>query len=136
MSIDFKSRLKPEGSLVSGIAVAGSVWAIYSLNVGPVSTAHASDANHSALESSRKKAGYSAFIFVAGITLITRDANIGVLGFGSIVAMELNYRHAIMVSPVTGIMQPPAGADYVPAGGNVVNMSNAGATIDGPGYTS
>src|SRR5229473_2983163 len=88
----FKSILKPEGSVISGVALAGSVWAIYNMNVGPVSTAHASDANHGSLESSRKKAGYMAFLFVSGITLITRDANVGLLGFGSIVAMEFNYR--------------------------------------------
>jgi len=126
--MQFKSILKPEGSVVSGVALAGGVWAIYSMNVGNVSTAHASDANHMSLESSRKKAGYMSFIFVAGITLITRDANVGLLGFGSIVAMELNYRHAIMADSTTGQMVPPAGSGYTPASGNsVVNFSNAGA---------
>jgi hypothetical protein len=133
----FKSILKPEGSIVSGIAVAGSVWAIYNMNVGPVSQAHASDANHPANESSRKKAGYTSFIFVSAITLITRDANVGLLGFASIVAMEVNYRHAIMAHPVTGMMVPPAGSDYVPGGGNLQAVqSNAGANAPTTGYTS
>lgn len=131
----FRSILKPEGSIVSGIAVAGSVWAIYNMNVGPVSTAHASDPNHGSLESSRKKAGYTSFIFVAGVTLITRDANVGLLGFASIVAMELEYRHAIMANPATGQMVPPAGSSYTPAGGNVVDFADSGATRNGPGYT-
>jgi hypothetical protein len=132
----FKSILKPEGSVVAGIAVAGSVWAIYNMNVGSVASAHMTDANHSAPESARKKAGYTAFIFVSGITLITRDANVGLLGFASIVAMEVNYRHAIMVSPSNGEMQPPAGNPYQPAGGeNVVNFANAGANSPAtPGY--
>lgn len=135
--MDIKSRLKPEGSVVSGIATAGSVWAIYNMNVGPVSTAHASDANHGSLESSRKKAGYLAFLFVSGITLITRDANVGLLGFASIVAMELQYRHAIMANPTTGQMVPPAGSSYTPAGGqNVVDFSGAGMNSPAtPGYT-
>jgi hypothetical protein len=135
MDLFKRSVLKPEGSIIGGVAVAGSVWAIYNMNVGPVSTAHASDANHSALESSRKKSGYTAFIFVSAITLIAKDVNIGILGFASIIAMELNYRHAIMVSPTTGIIQPPAESSYTPAGGNVIDMSTAGATSDGPGYT-
>jgi hypothetical protein len=135
MAYKFRSILKPEGSIVSGIAVAGGVWAIYNMNLGPASTAQASDANHSALESSRKKAGYMAFLFTAGITLVTRDANVGLLGFGSIVAMELNYRHAIMADPITGIMQPPAGSSYQPAGGgNVVDFSSAGANAPAQGY--
>ena len=135
MDLFKRSVLKPEGSIIGGVAVAGSVWAIYNMNVGPVSTAHASDANHGALESSRKKSGYTAFIFVSAITLIAKDVNIGILGFASIIAMELNYRHAIMVSPVTGQIQPPAESTYSPAGGNVIDMSSAGAQIDGPGYT-
>lgn len=130
-----KPVLKPEGSIIGGVAVAGSVWAIYNMNVGPVSTAHASDANHSALESSRKKSGYTAFVFVSAIMLIARDTNIGMLGYASIVAMELNYRHAIMVSPVTNQIQPPAESSYSPAGGNVIDMSSAGATNPAPGYT-
>jgi hypothetical protein len=135
MAYKFRSILKPEGSIVSGIAVAGGVWAIYNMNIGPASTAHASDANHIANESSRKKAGYMAFTFVAAITLITRDANIGLLGWGSQVAMELNYRHAIMADPVTGTMQPPAGSSYQPAGSsNVVDFSNAGASAPTTGY--
>lgn len=130
--LQFRSILKPEGSVVAGVAVAGSVWAIYNMNVGPVSTAHASDANHGSLESSRKKAGYIAFIFVSGITLITRDANVGLLGFASVVAMELQYRHAIMANPVTGEMVAPAGSNYTPAGGSVVNFDQ---TAHSTGYT-
>lgn len=133
----FKSILKPEGSVVSGIATAGAVWAIYNMNVGPVSQAHASDPNHIANESSRKKAGYLSFIFVGGITLVTRDANVGLLGFASIVAMELQYRHAIMSDSNTGTMVPPAGSGYSPAGGNVVDFSNAGMNSPtSPGYTN
>lgn len=132
----FKSILKPEGTVMGGIATAGAVWAIYSMNIGSVSSAHASDANHGALESSRKKAGYIAFIFVSAMTLLTRDSNIGLLGYGSIVAMEINTRHAIMVNPGNGQMQPPAANPYAPAGGdNVTQMSaSAGANAPGTGY--
>lgn len=123
-----KSLLKPEGSVVSGIAVAGSVYAIYSMNVGTVSQAHASDANHGSLESSRKKAGYTSFIFVSAITLITRDVNVGVLGYGSIVAMEAIYRHAIMVEPFSGQVQAPAETTYTPAE-NVVPIQDQGYAV-------
>lgn len=133
---EFRSILKPEGSVVSGIAVAGAVWAIYNMNVGPVSQAHASDANHPANESSRKKAGYISFMFVSAITLITKDANVGLLGYASIVAMELEYRHAIMASPTNGQLVPPAGSGYTPAGGNIVDFSNAGSNSPATGYVS
>lgn len=110
-----KSVLKPEGSIVSGIAVAGLVYSIYNLDIGPVSQVQMTDANHPALETSRKKAGYTSFVAVAILTVLTRDGNVGLLGFLSIVAMEAHYRHAIMADSVTGIMQPVSPAKYEPA---------------------
>lgn len=115
MQLFNKSMLKPEGSIMASLATVGIVYAVYQLNLGDVSKAYASDANHPALASSRKKAGYSALILVSGLTLITRDGNIAVLGFGSIVAMEIHYRHAIMVSPQTGRIQAPSATAYQPA---------------------
>jgi hypothetical protein len=118
-----KSILKPEGSAMAGIATIGAVYGIYQLNVGSVAGAHATDANHPALSSSRKKAGYSALVLVGGLTLVTRDANVGILGGATIIAMEINYRHAIMANPITGKMEPqdsgtlnqPVPTDVVPA---------------------
>lgn len=134
----FKSILRPENSVLSGIAVAGSVWAIYNMSVGDMATAHASDANHASLETSRKKAGFMSFVFVSGITLITRDANVGLLGYASIIGVDITYRHSIMASPQTGEMQPPAESAYMPAGsGNlsVVDFSSAGTNAPMQGYT-
>jgi hypothetical protein len=111
----WKSVLKPEGSLTMGAAVAGIVYANYSLSIGPVSGAQASDAHHPILETSRKKAGYSSLILVAGIALLARDPNIVILGGAAIVIMEASYRHAIMAHPVTGQMMPPAALAYSPA---------------------
>jgi len=120
----WKSILKPENSYVAGIAVAGTVYAIYNMNVGNVSQAHATDANHPALESSRKKAGYTSFILVSALTLLAKDMNIGILGFGSIIAMELTYKHAIMANPATGKIEAPSPTAYVPASPtNVTTMS-------------
>lgn len=114
--VAFKSYLKPENSIIAGVAVMGAVFATYQLNVGTIAAVHMTDANHPAVETSRKKAGYTAFIMVAGIGLISRDANIIILGSATIIAMELQYRHAIMAHPQSGIMQPPTSAVYEPAG--------------------
>ena len=94
------------------------------MNVGNVASAHATDANHPALESSRKKAGYTSFVFVSALTLLAKDMNIGILGYGSIIAMELSYKHAIMANPATGKIQAPNPSVYVPASpANVTTMS-------------
>jgi hypothetical protein len=112
----FRSYLKPENSIVAGLAVVGLVIADYQMNVGTVSQVQMSAANHPSIESSRKKSGYTAVILVAGIGLIAKDANILILGAAAIIAMEVNYRHAIMAHPETGVMQPPTEDVYMPMG--------------------
>lgn len=112
----WKSVLKPEGSVVAGLATIGAVYGVYQLNVGTVSQAHATTPNHAVLESSRKKAGYEALVLVAGLTLITKDANIGILGGAAIIAMELSYRHGIMSDTTTGKLANPGNMSaYAPA---------------------
>lgn len=113
---NLKSVFKaPEGSIMAALATAGTVYAIYQLNVGTSAQAQVTGANHPALESSRKKAGYTAFAIVSALVLITRDGNVGVIGYGSIIAMEASYRHSIMADPVTGQIVPPTMAAYQPA---------------------
>lgn len=121
-----KSVFKPEGSVISGIAVAGTVFAVYNMSVGPVASVAMTEPNHPSLESSRKKAGYTSFILVSALTLITRDGNVGVLGYASIIAMEIAYRHGIMADPISGEMQPPSPTKYVPAE-NIVQMPQRAA---------
>jgi hypothetical protein len=126
--MSFKSILKPDASTMAGLATAGTVFAIYQLNVGSVSQAAATDPNHPVLANSRKKAGYTALAAVAALTLITKDANIGILGAGSIIAMELVYRHGIMADPNSLKMQNPnPAAAYEPAE-NVLPFTYQGET--------
>lgn len=130
-----KSVLKPENSVVAGIATAGLVYSVYQMDLGTVSQVQATDANHPILEPNRKKAAYTSFILVAGLTLISRDANVGILGFLSIVAMEAHYRHAIMTDPATGVLTPPSPNKYMPAE-NVVPFAAQAPVDDGSGMTS
>lgn len=112
----FKSILKPDASTMAGLATVGVVFAVYQLNVGNVSQAMATDANHPVLETSRKKAGYTALALVAALTLITKDANVGILGSGTIIAMELSYRSGIMANPSSlKLENPNPQAAYEPA---------------------
>jgi len=116
----FKSILKPDASVAAAAATIGAVVGIYELNVGSISAAQATDANHPALESSRKKAGYTSLVLVSGLTLITKDANVAILGGATIIAMELSCRHAIMAHPLTGKMVPPDASSYQPVDGSMV----------------
>lgn len=106
----------------------GSVFAVYQLNIGSVAQASATDANHPVLESSRKKAGYTALAMIAILTLLTKDANVGILGGGTIIAMELSYRHGIMANPQSLRMVNPSPATAYEPAENVIPMYAQGET--------
>lgn len=111
-----KSILKPENSVVAGLATVGLVAGVYQLDVGPVSQVHASDAGHGANTAGIKKAGYTSLVLVAGITLLARDPNIAILGGAAIIAFHSHYRHANLVNPQTNQVEGPGPAAYQPAG--------------------
>src|SRR5690349_4186412 len=126
--MSFKSILKPDASTMASLATVGTVFAIYNLNVGSVSQAAATDSNNTALESSRRKAGYIALATVSALTLITKDANVGVLGAGTIIAMELAYRHGIMADPISMQLQNPNPATAYEPAENVTPFPYQGET--------
>lgn len=113
----FSSILKPENSIVAGIATMALVVGIYQAKIGPVSMVHATPANDNNVQASVKKAGWIALVGVAGVALLARDANIAILGGATIIAEELAYRHANMASNLTGQidLSPAAYQDQGPS---------------------
>lgn len=124
----WKSILKPEASTVAGLATIGAVFGIYQLSLGSVAQVSATEANHPVLDSSRKKAGYSSLVLVSALTLLTRDANLFILGGGTIIAMELSYRHGIMSNPQSMKMQNPNPATAYEPAENVIPFAYQGET--------
>ena len=101
---EIRSILKPENSLIAGMAVVGLVVANYNLHNGTAAQASASDAWNPNLVGSNKKAGWTSLIMVAGISLLAKDANIFILGSAAIIAMHSSYIHSIAVEPSLGKM--------------------------------
>jgi hypothetical protein len=126
--MSWKSILKPDTSTMVGLATVGIVFSVYQLNVGSVAQATATDSNHPVLANSKKKAGYTALAMVAALTLLTRDANVGILGAGTIVAMELSYRHGIMADPASLTMQNPSPETAYQPAENVIPFAYQGET--------
>lgn len=124
----WKSILKPEASTMVGIATVVAVFGVYQVTIGSISQAQASDSNLPLLGSTKKKAGYTALIMVAALVLITKDANVGILGGGTIIAMELSYRHGIMANPDTGRIQNPNPASAYEPAENVIPFHHQGET--------
>jgi hypothetical protein len=97
------SVLKPENSMIAGLAVVGLVIANYNLHNGPASSVQMSPSEGAGgpLTTSNKKAGWSSLALVAGISLLAKDANVFILGCASVIAMHSSYIHSIAVSPQT-----------------------------------
>ncbi len=102
MAILPKSILKPEGSIVAGIATGALVIAIYQMNVGNVVQIHMTPAHDTNVEASRKKAAIQAVAAVSAVSLLTKDATIFILGGGMIVLLDWHVRHAAAAAPDTG----------------------------------
>lgn len=130
MAVTAKSVFKPENSVIAGIATVALVAAVYQLDVGPISTVHATDAGDINVKASVKKAGYTSLVAVAGLSLITRDPNVFILGMAAIAVFHAHSRHATLASPTTGQMsiQPPALQDFQPAQ-NVVPIAQQGSMV-------
>lgn len=114
------SVLKPENSMIAGLAVVGLVIANYNLHNGPAASVALSpaEAGSGNLTTTNKKAGWTSLIMVAGVSLLAHDANIFILGMATVVAMHSSYIHSIAVSPSVGMIVsgPAAAGAYVPSG--------------------
>jgi hypothetical protein len=102
------SILKPDGSIVIGIATGILVAGIYKQGLPDVATMHATDASDPNIESGRKKATIASAVVLSGITLLTKDVNVFILGAVVLFALDLQARHANASHPETGQLVSPA----------------------------
>ncbi len=108
-----KSILKPEGSIMGGIATGALVYGIYNTNMGNLATIHSTPAGDGNARASRKKAAIESVAVVAAISLLARDINIFILGGGITFLLDWHARHAVESHPETGQLADNSG--YVPA---------------------
>ena len=97
-----KSILSPDGSIVGGIATGVLVYAIYDRSLPDAATMGATPSNDPNIESGRKKAVWTSAAVLAGVTLLTRDPNVFILGGAILVALDLHARHGNAANPDTG----------------------------------
>lgn len=106
--MEFKSILKPEGSIGIGIATMVTVYAIYDRSLPSASVMHATAANDINIEAGRKKATLTSAAVLGVITLLTKDVNVFILGGVTLFALDFHARHANASSPTTGQLVSPA----------------------------
>ena len=105
----------PADSMTIALATAAGVFVVYSGKIGPACDVQASASGDPSINATIKKAGWEAVALVAAMTLLSRDLNVAILGFGAVVLEHTLYLHAEMASPANGqIGQNPAA--YAQAG--------------------
>ena len=94
--------LKPENSLVIGLATAALVYGIYTVNLPNTASVRASKANNQHIDSARKTATWEAAGIVAGVAILAHDPTVFVIGGATLIAIDFAHRIANSTDSVTG----------------------------------
>jgi hypothetical protein len=105
---------RAEVSLGMGLATAAIVWGVFNTSLPSIAEARVTSQNDTQLQAAEKTATWVSAAVVAGVSLISKDATVFVLGGATIVALAWMHRHANMVHPEVGkaTMQVPDGQAY------------------------
>lgn len=105
----------PADSMTIALATGAGVFVIYSGKIGPIADVHASASGDIAINASIKKAGWESLALVAGMTLLSRDLNVAIIGGAAIILEHVMHLHADMASPADGrIAVNPAAYQQAP----------------------
>ena len=100
----FKSILKPESAVTTGVLEAIGVYLIYHKVAPSMADVHASPSNDSTVEATRKKAAIESAVLLGTVFAITRDLNAFIIGGVAMLAIDYSYKHGNAVNPATGKM--------------------------------
>lgn len=125
--------LKPEASIATGLTVGALVWTIYNRALPADVDVRIAQPNDADIESSRKKAAYTAAAAVAAVSLIAADPTVFILGGSMVVAVDWWARHANAVNPELGRAYIPGFNVATPNTNPALQTEDAGPAD--PGYT-
>lgn len=116
-------------SVAIGVAMMGVTYAIYDTALPAVVDQRAAPMNEPDSTSAEKTARWAASALVIGVSLITWDATVFILGASSVIAFSWMYRHANMgVNPNSPAGSTPASRQTVGAEVNV-GQASVGAQV-------
>lgn len=114
--------LSREVSLGVGLATAALVWGVYNSALPSIAEARATQPNDSHLASSERAATWTAAAVVAGVSLISKDATVFILGGSMVVALAWWHRHSNLVHPTLGSATTPSSRQVM----SEINNADAG----------
>jgi hypothetical protein len=106
---------RAEVSLGMGLATAAIVWGVFNTSLPSIAESRVTGQNDRDLASAERTATWVSGAVVAGVSLISKDATVFVLGGATVVALAWMHRHANQVHPGVGkATMPAAGGAGVP----------------------
>jgi hypothetical protein len=133
------SLLKPEISIPAALALGVAVYGIYQVNLPSITEVRAAELDNQDVSSAERAATWESAGLVATISLIAKDPTIFLVGGLITIALSWKYRHANMVSPLTGKAtgnQTGAVAAAMQMPGAPAQTTPVPATAAGPSYDS
>lgn len=91
--------LSAEVSLPTSLATAALVWAIYNSALPSLADVRSAPQDDAVVNSSERTAAWTAAGVVGGISLISHDPNVFILGSAMIITLSWWHRHANQVNP-------------------------------------
>src|SRR5262245_8476309 len=101
--------LSPEVSVGTGLAVGGVAFTVFNMSLPPLTDVRAADPENNDVFAAERTATWVAAGIVVGVSLITSDATVFIIGGTTVVALAWLYRHANEVNPVSGMAVPEIG---------------------------
>lgn len=98
--------LKPETSLMVGLATAAVVYGVYTQATPPIADIRTTVQNNGDMTAANKSAAWLSAAVVAGISLIAKDPTVFIIGGAMVVGMSWWTEHANAVNPDSGKAAP------------------------------
>lgn len=102
--------LKPEASVLGGLAVAALVFGIHQQATPTQADIQALPQGTPDIDSAERKATWISVVTVSGISLLARDPGIFIIGSGATIAMALWTRHSNWSESIMGRYLSPSEA--------------------------
>jgi hypothetical protein len=131
-----KSVLKPDSSVMVGLAEAAAVYVIYTAALPNHADIRSAPANNSDVEASRKGAAWKSAAVLGFVFLLSQDLNSFLIGGLALGGIDYLTKHANGINPSTGKLAPAGGAITTQPAGNATAfpLPDYGDTASAAGY--
>lgn len=102
--------LKPEASVLGGLAVAALVFGIHQQATPTQADIQALPQGTPDIDSAERKATWASVVAVSGVSLLARDAGIFIIGSAATIALALWTRHSNWTESIMGRYLSPSEA--------------------------